>query len=455
MDSRVASPGMIVLCLLTVAHVPVTTFMFCRRAMFPINGHSIPLVLISQTSLFVHNMFQLIPGATGDALPCWLIFSTMWLVFLAVNAFLCRACRIWFFYLLASERVKSNGLECQTKRWFAEHAHWFTERNFVISALGCGTLKFIVSLIPFLAEPNSTQTAGNSTCSSLDSSLMLSQIILAMMLVLVLYVAYRMRNVHDGFSIKTEMKIGVIICFFLVLLSAGRRVMSVEVYTVLWTLGVNGIFFITCTWKIILSTLDSRHFLRVKHHRRGAGDWSHASMKARARAGSEGSAVAMRRHSYECLDYVFGNKRLLQEFTEHLKREFSVENLLFCQTADEFMKDCDCNKFESLTERNTRALAIYLEFIHDDAPSEVNISSNQADAITAVLARCISSFDRTTVTKASLDGGGVESEEPVPATLFSEARKEAYALMESDTFRRFKLHKDRSRPKLIQAFDGV
>ena len=51
--------------------------------------------------------------------------------------------------------------------------------------------------------------------------------IVVFMLFVVLYVAYRMRNVHDGFSIKTEMKVGAALGFFMVLLLAGReRVLS-------------------------------------------------------------------------------------------------------------------------------------------------------------------------------------------------------------------------------------
>lgn len=72
-------------------------------------------------------------------------------------------------------------------------------------------------------------------------------------------------------------------------------------------------------------------------------------------------------------------RRLMHDFyiccpfsvsAEHLKREFSVENLLFYRRVLEFENACRNGDLKS-TDRNIEAVMIYVEFISDNGELQV------------------------------------------------------------------------------------
>ena len=56
---------------------------------------------------------------------------------------------------------------------------------------------------------------------------------------------------------------------------------------------------------------------------------------------------------------------------EHLKREWSVENILFYDVVAKFCKQCDEAAFEGGLARASTALDIYAGYIAESAPSRV------------------------------------------------------------------------------------
>jgi len=63
---------------------------------------------------------------------------------------------------------------------------------------------------------------------------------------------------------------------------------------------------------------------------------------------------------------------MLDMFTEHLKQEWSVENLLFYVAVTEYEDRCARDTWASPQEQNQRALEIYFEFVIENADSQVS-----------------------------------------------------------------------------------
>ena len=71
------------------------------------------------------------------------------------------------------------------------------------------------------------------------------------------------------------------------------------------------------------------------------------------------------------LSAVFDNPDELEDFTEHLKREFSTENILYYLEATRFAQQCEDDVFESMEELNYRAAEIYADYVADESPLQV------------------------------------------------------------------------------------
>ena len=66
---------------------------------------------------------------------------------------------------------------------------------------------------------------------------------------------------------------------------------------------------------------------------------------------------------------------------EHLKREFSVENLLFYRRASDFAEACATGKLDDASERNSQAAMIYASYITHGGDLQVSNAARRRYAI--------------------------------------------------------------------------
>ncbi|XP_017272349.1 regulator of G-protein signaling 5 isoform X2 [Kryptolebias marmoratus] len=105
------------------------------------------------------------------------------------------------------------------------------------------------------------------------------------------------------------------------------------------------------------------------------------------------------------LETLLSNKIGLQAFRGFLRSEFSEENL-------EFWLACEDYRVSSSDLQKIKASSIYSQFIHPDAPLEVNLDAETREALLSVTdSPCADTFD--------------------------EAQQRIYSLMAKDSFPRF------------------
>lgn len=105
------------------------------------------------------------------------------------------------------------------------------------------------------------------------------------------------------------------------------------------------------------------------------------------------------------LDTLLNSKGGRQAFREFLRSEFSEENL-------EFWLACEDYRVTSLNLQKTKCSSIYSQFIHPDAPQEVNLDAETREALLSVTGS-------------------------PRADTFSNAQQRIYNLMAKDSFPRF------------------
>jgi len=109
-------------------------------------------------------------------------------------------------------------------------------------------------------------------------------------------------------------------------------------------------------------------------------------------------------------------------FAEHLANEWAVENLKFWSQVETFRGQYA--NFKKVKDANRAAVQIFNTFIRHGAVMDVNIPSFMRDKLTDF-------FDKHS--QSDPDFAAVA----IPATVFDEAQREIYNLMEKDSFQRF------------------
>jgi hypothetical protein len=126
-----------------------------------------------------------------------------------------------------------------------------------------------------------------------------------------------------------------------------------------------------------------------------------------------------------------------ESFRKFLSAEFSVENLLFWKDIDTFRRKIRDNQAgEFITSENSR---LFAKYIVEDSPFQVNLPEKIVADVKAVIdgkaqPPSISPSDVRLEEKSNETAKAA----PHPPTIFDEAQKSIFKLMESDSFPRYK-----------------
>lgn len=442
---------------LTCAHYffGVSTFLW-RRAMYPIKGHSIPLVLIGVTTSSL-SAATITAGYVGLPVQCDTALYTLFISgFVCAFAYMARAWRIYVHYQIQTDTVlggntimrrtaksqcessgtasssltdidasltgrttsKSNDRSESNTKSVPEARHH--QRNFLLGtdrrllgALAIGTALFAVAeIVPFYIHGRGGTFSPDNPCrDELGIARWVFVGLLGLAVPLIFIMLMKLRTIEDGYTIKEDL--GRCICWAAVFVGI-PYILPFDLYRhpvaqAAIVVGCNMVVYHTVTHKVIASFLLER---RSKYGRR-----RRAARKNRTRRMSTTTSVTKSR-SYTLAD-VLNNEEARDKFRDHLRREWSVENLMFHLAVKQYQTFM--NEDTSREERRHLAFAIFNNFIEDDSPSMVNLPSTVRNSI----------CEAVSVIKENDDSD-------VPLTIFDEAAQEIFGLMKNDTFARFK-----------------
>lgn len=434
-----ATFGYAVLLVGTLLHVAVSTVLFVkRRSIFPMSGHCAELVAIIAVGISVHGALGAISGFLNGEIPCLVVVTASYLGVISYSTgVMVRAWRIWFYYQFATE--KTNAIIDEQSRWFARHRHFFTSRHLFMFALVTIFIAWIGPVIAFVSVESDVFGAlplpgTTSHCASMVLSRVFLQTFSALSMCSLFVAIWKLRGISDGYRMKRDLMISV--WTFLMGLSSTVLEPLIGATGTRVTLGIllNVMAFAVVTWKVILSyqipkMREQAQVIRLK--------W-----KKKPTISRSSSSTSM------SFKDVLKDSEMLKLFTEHLKREFSVENLLFYNRAREFENACATGHLQA-TERNIEAALVFADFISIDGDLQVNLDSKTFSEIKTELGRCIEDFNakefRSTHKLVSLH--------TVSSKVFDPAKRSIFRLMESDAFIRFKmsLWKDNPRSSRFEA----
>jgi len=164
-----------------------------------------------------------------------------------------------------------------------------------------------------------------------------------------LWLGWKMKEIADGFYIKQEIKfqsVWAVLGFVAAIIL--RPFVHVHVLGAIFWIMSNAMIFHSLDSPII----ESRRMEKTKYIA--------LSQPSSLPKDSISQSLA------QCLQ----NPKGLELFTEHLVKEFSVENILFYCAVQKFSEKCAQQSWESSQSKNYSAGIIYADFIADDSYSE-------------------------------------------------------------------------------------
>lgn len=85
-------------------------------------------------------------------------------------------------------------------------------------------------------------------------------------LLLVVFIAYRIRGIYDAFGIKSELKYGLLTSIGLLLVVVGRdRWYTNNIYRLLWWICTQLYIYTICSMKVYRSYSYPKHFMALKN----------------------------------------------------------------------------------------------------------------------------------------------------------------------------------------------
>lgn len=318
-------------------------------------------------------------------------------------------------------------------QWFSDHKHLFTTMRLALTAVGATLLVALVFTIPwFLIGDGKGRTSMPSsgvrervTCGrGFLFSEQAATLFFVLSILMLAVTVFKVRHAKDDFHLRNDC-IVTMACFVMIIIAGAA--LSVLAFLASSVVALNLSFFAVVTHKIVLSY-------------RSAAETHRALRKVKRQTAAAGESLA-EAYTIKDLHDVMNDPELLKEFYEHLRSEFSVENMIFYQRASSWTQQAPSQGDESLPaatieERNCEAALIYAEFIARDGSLEVNICNNTYMAIHKEIHDALTSFD---VAEFRVDKRRIESARPIADDVFKRACREIYKLMDKDTLVRFKI----------------
>lgn len=307
----------------------------------------------------------------------------------------------------------------QPVKWYLAHKEWATDK-FVFRVFGIkGFIEWLAMMLPVFTGGVSTlweeTLDGECFCPSLSFGFIVFQVIIGLNALVTLFAAFRFVRLSDGFYIKRELKYVGYACVVGIAVWNGLTFLETS-YTefplqTLWMMALVVVIF-SVTGLYPLLKIDRRAIARSHRssRRNPRGDFPSRDITISVTTSKSRSNSAL--SSVSDLATFLRSEGGAEEFYEHLKLEFSVENLLFWQAVEAFRENFDASDCDG-----NRLLARHLEqtFIADDSDLQVNLNARECSQITMQIERG-----------------------EINATLFDRAQRHAYRLMATDSFLRFR-----------------
>eukprot|EP00753_Platysulcus_tardus_P004214 PLAT12525.27.p1 GENE.PLAT12525.27~~PLAT12525.27.p1 ORF type:complete len:503 (+),score=215.52 PLAT12525.27:492-2000(+) len=376
------SLGITALVLQIVLVVVSIVLLAWRRDVYPLRGRSFKILSVFSLSTLLQAVTPLGEAFGKDSLPCamFLIVETF-VLSLPSGCVILRCVRIWKKHSvqqrLRTTRVDAIGTfshqqimkEVEDKRYqeLLANIHWTSNRRlFSLLAVYCSP-GLLYALIQLAAAP-SQLIAGDGDCQ-LPEAFAIFQLALYALPFSLGMVAWTLwlRRVPLQFNLKKELQIimlAVLLPNLMVLiLSAAAPDFSDEVIT--------PTYFYWLSLQVQLVVQVTAPALKT---------FTHSTIRTYGKRRMTRLAADGEMQAVE-LEDVLRKAELLDMFEEHLKSEFSVENLMFYNAVESFRVDSQLRPAESADN----AAFVVKTYVTEDSPFWVNISARARNDILAAV----------------------------------------------------------------------
>lgn len=300
--------------------------------------------------------------------------------------------------------------------WYLEHKHWGSDR-FMFKWFGVkGAIEWLLLMSPVFTTNGrifTEQMTDQCWCPSIQWALLAFQVIVGYHAIILLYAAWRFTKTSDGFYIKNEFKYVALVCLIgfplwnaLGFLPENNTVFPFSaLLAILVTLGV---FTASAAYPLWISrkSVVRRHL--SSQSASVSSQYGPRSTK-QTRTGMANNAL---------YNFLMDTEHGMQEFSEHLQREFSIENLMFWNAIEQYRSAFD----EDQPEANLKlARDIELRYIDDSSLLQVNLNFSDSHLIR----------DRMASNAITVD-------------LFDKPQRHIFRLMATDSFVRFRSQRNES-----------
>lgn len=390
----------------------------------------------------MQSLINAIAGLTGGPVPCISdVFLTYLGSYFVLTAMMARALRVWFRYLYSADKAQRIlNLRTEHNQRFLIRRKQFTERTLVRRTFLVVAISFSAPLIAFFVSAGDDPMVmspddGVSRCPSNEISVRLLQAFIGSVMLMVIVTVWVLHKVRENYGIKKELAGTSALLFMAGAQSAALAYVGLSLSRFVLLILINLEAFNMVTWKVIKSYRAET--VRVDELRkRNLRNKQHGRREEQSRSDTSASKSVSQLTN---LSEVFESPVALHFYIEHLKREFSVENLLFYNISKEFAEMCEGDKFDSDEARNLEAASIYVDFVDLGGDIQVNIPANIFEEIQNEIARCFPNFDAARFRAAE----PTDSTGSISSQIFARANTSIYKLMETDSFVRFNLAMDR------------
>jgi len=402
-----------------------TIWFWARRDIQPIKARQPVLVVVTDIVLILYVVLLCFQRILSDNYPCLL---TLWSGYIGTlvlfNTYLWRCWTLYFKFHLTQQKLLQGKVDMQNLPFFIRNKHYISTLFLLKVA---GTSLIILCLPPgILTSVFDLSSEFGDGCDRKWGDLLLALYVVLYVLVFAWF-GWSLRQVVDGFKIKTELKITSIIGILAV-------IPWVVFNNLLTNLNENTFPFSTLFLIIAAVTAYCTSTL-----------WPLYSSIFQSAALNDLDVPA----NVSTLRGLLQTAQGFEAFKAFLSKEFSVENILFYQEVVDFrkMKQELKDDPDSDLKLLQRAQAIYAKFIIIDAPFQVNLPDLIVRKLEIGLKNEFAQAGKkreqkestavTITADAGSDAAAMQEEQLACPTIFDAAQTNIFNLMNTDSFPRY------------------
>lgn len=257
-------------------------------------------------------------------------------------------------------------------KWYLAHSHWSSDR-FMRKVFGIKAfIEWALLMSPVFTSNGKVYTeqlTDECWCPSIYWAFLALQAIVGYHCIILMYAAWRFTKVSDGFYLKKEFKYIALICLIgipvwnlLALLPQNDDVFPYNSFLMVWvTFGVFTMSTAYPLWMTRKSGVRARRCSRSADASSVLSSRLSTTSTRQSRLGRANNAL----HSF-----LTETENGMREFSEHLQREFAIENLLFWKAIEQYKSEFD----ETQPDVNLKlAWDIVKRFVDDSSALQVNL----------------------------------------------------------------------------------